>query len=216
LDLRDLHFKDFQALTSDASHSDYGGPSTDYTFGHSSPEKESPAGSPAAYSVSLATAPTALRFIDIEANISLEAHRFEFVGGSYTRFRNPIHVKGIDINIHGYGLVEPHLAYQDGHSRLIRIRATHVPGMSKRGAPSIIPKSISRNGTTFASITLLSDNRSQVTPMATSSSSCTTICLTCRPFTVSSLPSLLTKVLAPCLLTPLCGPNALVTLADTP
>jgi hypothetical protein len=91
---------------------------------------ESPAGSPKACNASLVTAPTALRFIGIGANISLEAHRFAFVAGSYTILRNPVHVKGIDVNIHGYGLVELHPAYQDGHSRRIRIRAAHAPNMS--------------------------------------------------------------------------------------
>jgi hypothetical protein len=86
----------------------------------------------------MGTAPTALRFIDAGANISLEAHRSPFVAGSYIRLRNPIHVKGIDVNIHGYGLVELHIVYQDGHSRRIRIRAAQAPSMSKRGAPSII------------------------------------------------------------------------------
>lgn len=138
LELRDLLFKDFHAHDSDASHSDYGGPSTEYTSGHSSPDMDSLEGSPVAYSASLVTAPTALRFIDAGANISLEAHRSAFVAGSYTRLRNPVHVKGIDVHIHGYGLVELHLAYQDGHSRRIRIRAAHAPSMSKRGAPSII------------------------------------------------------------------------------
>jgi hypothetical protein len=99
---------------------------------------ESLAGSPAAYNASLATAPTALRVIDAGANIGLEAHSCAFVAGSYTRLRNPIHVKGIDVHIHGYGPVELPFAYHDGHSRQIRIRAAHAPGMSKRGAPSII------------------------------------------------------------------------------
>jgi hypothetical protein len=86
----------------------------------------------------LATAPTALRFIDGGANIKLEAHHYAFVAGSYTRLRNPIHVKGIDVNTHGYGLVELYLAYQDGHSLQTHIRAAHAPDMFKRGALSII------------------------------------------------------------------------------
>jgi hypothetical protein len=31
--------------------------------------------------------------------------------------RNPIHVKDLDVDIHGYGLVERYLAHQDGHIR---------------------------------------------------------------------------------------------------
>mmetsp|Transcript_13041 Transcript_13041/g.23235 ORF Transcript_13041/g.23235 Transcript_13041/m.23235 type:complete len:204 (+) Transcript_13041:814-1425(+) len=90
------------------------------------------------------------------------------------------------------------------------------PACPNAEPPASFPRSIFGNGITSASITLLSDNRQPVTLMATSSSSCTTTCLICRPLTVSSLPSLLTKVLAPCLLTPLCGTNALVILAETP
>jgi hypothetical protein len=56
----------------DASHYAYGGPSTAHSSGHSSPDMESLAGSPVAYNASLGTAPTALRFIDAGANISLE------------------------------------------------------------------------------------------------------------------------------------------------
>jgi hypothetical protein len=96
---------------------------------------ESPAGSHTTYSASLATAPTALRFIDGGANTRLEAHHYAVVAGSYTRLRNPIHVKGFT---HGYGFVELYLAYQDGHSRQTRIRAAHASDMSKRGALSII------------------------------------------------------------------------------
>jgi hypothetical protein len=90
-------FKDFHAHDLDASNSDYGSPSSDYAFRHSSPGTESPAGSPAAYIASLTTAPTILRDVDAGANNSLEAHRSAFVAGSYTRLRTPIHVKGIDV-----------------------------------------------------------------------------------------------------------------------
>jgi hypothetical protein len=49
--------------------------------------------------------------------------------GTYTRIRNSIYVKGMDVNIHGYGLVELHLAYHDGHTRRIHIQAAHAPNM---------------------------------------------------------------------------------------
>jgi hypothetical protein len=210
-------FKYIHAYDSDASnYSDYGGPSTDYTFGHSSPGMESPAGSTAAYNASLATTPSELRFVDASANIGLEAHRFAFVAGIYNRLRTPIHVKGIDVDINGYGIVELHLDYHDGHSRELHIRATHAPGISERGAPTISPNSIYGNGTSWVSTTLPSDSETPVTPMGASSSSCTTIFLIYKPFPVSSLPSFLTKVMAPRLMAQLCGTNALATPAETP
>jgi hypothetical protein len=116
-----------------------------YTYGHSSPEMESLEKSPAAFNAHVATAPTELCFIDAGVNISLEAHRSAFLPGSYTWLRTPIDVKGIDVDIHGYGLVEPHLVYEDGHIRLLRIRAAHAPVMSKRGAPTIISQKHPRN-----------------------------------------------------------------------
>jgi hypothetical protein len=132
-----LH-KDFHAHDADAFHSDYDGPSTDYTCGHSSPDMESPVGSQAAYNVLVSQAPTALRVVDVDANISIEANRFVFIADNYTKLCTPIHVKGIDVDIRGYGLVELHRAYQDGHTRQLHIRAAHAPDMPKRDGPSII------------------------------------------------------------------------------
>jgi hypothetical protein len=129
---------DFHAYDTDASHSDYDRPSTDHTYGHSSPEMESPVGSPAAYITLVSHAPTALRFVYAGANISMEANRSAFIAGSYVSLRNPIKVKGIDVKINGYGLFKLHHAYQDGHTRHFHMRAAHVPDMSKRGAQSII------------------------------------------------------------------------------
>jgi hypothetical protein len=82
--------------------------------------------------------PTALHFVDAGANVSLEAHRSAFLKGTYTRLRNPVQVKDLDVRIHGYDLVELHLAYQDGHTRWIHIRAAHAPNMVQCGAPSIV------------------------------------------------------------------------------
>jgi hypothetical protein len=99
---------------------------------------ESPVCSPAAHIALVSPSPTAIHFVDARANISLEATRYAFIAGSYTKLCTPIHVRGIGVDIHGYGLVELHLAYQDGHTRQLHIRAAHAPGMLKRGAPSII------------------------------------------------------------------------------
>jgi hypothetical protein len=44
--------------------------------------------------------------------------------------RNPIHVKGVDDDIQGNGLVELHMAYQNGHTRQIHVRAANAPDMS--------------------------------------------------------------------------------------
>jgi hypothetical protein len=35
----------------------------------------------------------------------MDANRFAFIPGSYTRLRNPIRVEGINASIHVYGLV---------------------------------------------------------------------------------------------------------------
>jgi hypothetical protein len=61
--------------------------------------------------------------VDAGANIILEANRYAFIACSYTKLRTPIHVKGIDVGIHGYGLVELHLAYQEGHTRARHVQA---------------------------------------------------------------------------------------------
>jgi hypothetical protein len=105
-----------------------------FLCGHHTPTT----GSSAAYISSLTFALKALRFVDVGANVSLEVHRPAFFKGTYTRLRNSIRVKGIDVDIHGYGLVELHLAYQDGHTRHAYIWATHAPHMSQRGAPIIL------------------------------------------------------------------------------
>jgi hypothetical protein len=73
-----------------------------------------------------------------QASPSSKSSSIRLLKGTYTRMRNPIHVKGLDVDIHGYGLVELHLAYQDGHTRRIHIRAAHGLNIIKRGAPSII------------------------------------------------------------------------------
>jgi hypothetical protein len=65
---------------------------------------KSPDKSPAAFSAHVATTPTELHFIDAGANINLEAHSSAFLHGTYTRLRIRIHVKGIDVGIHGYGI----------------------------------------------------------------------------------------------------------------
>jgi hypothetical protein len=80
---------DLRDLLSDASNSDYVGSSTVYTSGHSSLDMESPAISHAAISALVSPAPTALRFVDACANISLKANRFAFIAGRYTKLRTP-------------------------------------------------------------------------------------------------------------------------------
>jgi hypothetical protein len=86
---------------------------------------ESPYQPPAAFIDHVATAPIELSFIDAGADISLKAHRSAFLSGSYTRLCTPIHVKDIDVDIHGYGLVELHLVCED--TRQLRIRAATRP-----------------------------------------------------------------------------------------
>jgi hypothetical protein len=106
-DLREMNDMDFYAHDTDASQSDYEGKSSDYIFGHSSPDIESPAGSPVAFTALMFHVPSiALRVVDAGANINVEVNHFAIIAGIYTRLRNPIHVKGIDFDIHGCGLVD--------------------------------------------------------------------------------------------------------------
>jgi hypothetical protein len=70
---------DYHAHDADASPPDYDWQSKDYpTFSHSSHEMESAVGSPAVYNTLVPHAPTALRFVDACANISVKANRTAF------------------------------------------------------------------------------------------------------------------------------------------
>jgi hypothetical protein len=70
-ELRELLDMNFHAHHTYASQSDYDGPFSDYTYGHSPPDMESPAASPAVYIALVFPTPTALRFVDVGANISM-------------------------------------------------------------------------------------------------------------------------------------------------
>eukprot|EP00873_Tetraselmis_striata_P038903 jgi/Tetstr1/459167/TSEL_004613.t1 len=98
----------------------------------------------------LPVATSGMFLVDGGANICMEpdASRFR----AYSPLITPVPCSGSGVDILGFGSIDISVVYTDGVSRPLTVRAAHAPGMTARGAPTILSQEYLRreHGVSFS------------------------------------------------------------------
>eukprot|EP00873_Tetraselmis_striata_P028973 jgi/Tetstr1/449237/TSEL_036442.t1 len=98
----------------------------------------------------LPVAASGMFLVDGGANICMEPDVSRF--RAYSPLTTPVPCSGLGVDILGFGSIDISVVYSDGVSRPLTVRAAHAPGMTARGAPTILSQEYLRreHGVSFS------------------------------------------------------------------
>eukprot|EP00873_Tetraselmis_striata_P042306 jgi/Tetstr1/462570/TSEL_007556.t1 len=98
----------------------------------------------------LPVAASGMFLVDGGANICMEPDVSRF--RAYSPLTTPVPCSGLGVDILGFGSIDISVVYTDGVSRPLTVRAAHAPGMTARGAPTILSQEYLRreHGVSFS------------------------------------------------------------------
>eukprot|EP00873_Tetraselmis_striata_P018760 jgi/Tetstr1/439024/TSEL_027516.t1 len=98
----------------------------------------------------LPVAASGMFLVDGGANICMEPDVSRF--RAYSPLTTPVPCSGLGVDILGFGSIDISVVYSDGVSRALTVRAAHAPGMTARGAPTILSQEYLRreHGVSFS------------------------------------------------------------------
>eukprot|EP00873_Tetraselmis_striata_P017931 jgi/Tetstr1/438195/TSEL_026795.t1 len=98
----------------------------------------------------LPVATSGMFLVDGGANICLAPDILRF--RAYSPLTTPVPCSGLGVDILGFGSIDISVAYTDGVSRPLAVHAAHAPGMTVRGAPTILSQEYLRreHGVSFS------------------------------------------------------------------
>eukprot|EP00873_Tetraselmis_striata_P036549 jgi/Tetstr1/456813/TSEL_043487.t1 len=98
----------------------------------------------------LPVAASGMILVDGGANICMEPDVSRF--RAYSPLTTPVPCSGLGVDILGFGSIDISVVYTDGVSRPLTVRAAHAPGMTARGAPTILSQEYLRreHGVSFS------------------------------------------------------------------
>eukprot|EP00873_Tetraselmis_striata_P026590 jgi/Tetstr1/446854/TSEL_034332.t1 len=98
----------------------------------------------------LPVAASGMFLVDGGANICMEPDVSRF--RAYSPLTTPVPCSGLGVDILGFGSIDISVVYIDGVSRPLTVRAAHAPGMTARGAPTILSQEYLRreHGVSFS------------------------------------------------------------------
>eukprot|EP00873_Tetraselmis_striata_P002189 jgi/Tetstr1/422453/TSEL_013291.t1 len=98
----------------------------------------------------LPVAASGMFLVDGGANICMEPDVSRF--RAYSPLTTPVPCSGLGVDILGFGSIDISVVYTDGVSRPLTVRVAHAPGMTAKGAPTILSQEYLRreHGVSFS------------------------------------------------------------------